>query len=213
MAGKTLSQSIVQSLASDIIAGQLQPGSRLDEQSLADRFKVSRSPVRDALRHLAATRLVEYFPRRGFSVARVDHDQLRDMYEGLTEIEAICAGLCALRADPMERTLIQSLYRQCLAAAESDDPEAYAAANDEFHRAIYAGAHNDTLESVATEMRQRLAPFRSRQFFKRSRIESSMEEHRRLVDALLAQDSQAAAAAMRSHAVHTAVNVLNLISG
>src|SRR5690606_27964497 len=102
--GLTLAQSISKTIASEILAGTIPPGTRLDELSLAERFDVSRSPVRDALRHLTSMRLVEHFPRRGFTVCGVDEAGLKDLYEGLTEVEAICAGLCAMRATTLERT-------------------------------------------------------------------------------------------------------------
>lgn len=213
MSRNTLSQSISQALAADIVSGKLPAGARLDELSLAERFEVSRSPVRDALRQLAATRLVEYQPRRGFSVASVDPESLRDLYEGLAEIEVICAGLCAMRAGMIERTRIRQLFAACKTAAESGDPDAYVTANDNFHLAVYAGSHNSTLESIAIELRQRLAPLRTHRFFMKSRVDNSITEHEELLAALMRQDKTAAMAAMRVHASHTAVNVLDRIFG
>jgi DNA-binding GntR family transcriptional regulator len=212
MASTTLSQSIAQALASDIIAGRLASGYRLDEISIARRFKVSRTPVRDALRHLVSTRLIEYFPRRGFAVAQVDRETLKDIYEGLSEIEALCAGLCALRARSTERGALDLVHTKAQAAAADNDPKAYAAVNDEFHVAIYAGAHNATLKSIAIEVRQRLAPFRSNRFFQRDRIRSSLHEHETIIAAILARDAERAASAMRLHTTRTAINVLNLLA-
>ncbi len=208
----TLSEAIGKELADDIVAGRIPAGSRLDEVSLAERFSVSRSPVRDALRDLARTRLVEYQPRRGFSVASIDPEAIKDLYEGLTEIEAICAGLCAMRSSYMERVRIQRLHDQCIKVASAGNYEQYAKANDEFHQAIYAGSHNSTLEAVANELRQRLAPLRTGMFFQQSRIDDAIQEHRELVDALLKQDAAAATKAMRNHAVLTSINVLDGIS-
>jgi len=208
----TLSQSISKSLAAEIVAGRLTAGTRLDENSIAERFHVSRSPVRDALRHLASTRLVDHQPRRGFTVAEIDGANLKDLYEGLTEIEATCAALCAMRAGSTERAQVQMLHLACKELATKGDYEAYVAGNDAFHEAIYAGAHNATLQGVASELRQRLAPLRTRTFFLQDRINESLLEHEVLVDAILRQDSAAARDAMRSHAVHTAVNVLTRLN-
>jgi DNA-binding GntR family transcriptional regulator len=105
--GKTLSQTISDQLAEEIVLRRFQPGERLDEQSIATRFNVSRSPVRDALRQLASTRLVEYQPRRGFSVATMAASDLDGLFEASGEIEALCAKLCALRAAPSERKRIE----------------------------------------------------------------------------------------------------------
>jgi DNA-binding GntR family transcriptional regulator len=208
----TLSQSIAQALVTEIVSGRLASGSRLDENSIARRFNVSRSPVRDALRQLAPTRLVENFPRRGFFVAQVDRSKLQGVYEALSEIEALCAGLCALRAEPVERRNIEAIHAKAKAAARADDSEAYAAVNDDLHDAIYASAHNTTIKNIATDLRQQLAPFRSNLFFQRERIEDSLQEHQVLIKAIMDRDAEAAASAMRRHAARTALNVLSQLS-
>jgi DNA-binding GntR family transcriptional regulator len=161
-ASVTHSQTISERLAEEIIRGQLAPGTRLDEQSLATRFKVSRSPVRDALRQLAATRLVEYFPHRGFSVARLDPVDLDQMFEAAAELEALCARLCALRAGTTDRKRIEHIHQQAKQAVAGRETKIYAALNEDLHRTIYAGARNKTLEGLALNLRQRLAPFRAR---------------------------------------------------
>jgi DNA-binding GntR family transcriptional regulator len=210
MTNATLSETIAQSLATDIIDGKLKAGDRLDEQSLAERFRVSRSPVRDALRHLATTHLIEYAPRRGFSVTQIDPAKLQDMYDALSEIEALCARFCALRSSATERVALERVHAQAKLAAAKVSSETYAALNEDFHRIIYAGAHNRTLETVVLDVRQRLGPFRSRFFFQRARMESSIEEHEAILKAIVAQDPDKAAAAMRLHTAQTASNVIQL---
>lgn len=204
----THSQAIADRLAEEIIRGQVAPGTRLDEQSLATRFKVSRSPVRDALRQLAATHLVEYLPHRGFSVARLDPADLDQMFEAAAELEALCARLCALRAGSTDRKRIEHIHQQAKQAVASRDTKTYAALNEDLHRTIYAGARNKTLEGVALNLRQRLAPFRARLFFTAdNRMRGSHAEHEVIVRAILGQDASAAAAAMRDHAAQSAMNV------
>jgi DNA-binding GntR family transcriptional regulator len=210
MANTTLSETIAQALAAEIIDGKLPAGDRLDEQSVAQRFNVSRSPVRDALRLLATTHLVEYAPRRGFSVTRIDTAKLQDMYDALSEIEALCARLCALRAGAAERVSLQQIHEQAKLAAAKLDSEAYAALNEELHKTIYAGARNKTLENVALDVRRRLAPFRSRIFFQRERLEGSVAEHQVVITAILEHDADAAESAMRNHTGKTAANVIQL---
>jgi DNA-binding GntR family transcriptional regulator len=212
MANATLSETVAQSLAREIIDGKLAAGERLDENSIALRYRVSRSPVRDALRQLAVTNLVEYAPRRGFSVTHIDPARLQDIYDALSEIEALCARFCALRASAMERVTLESIHAQAKAAAAKQSAEVYAKLNEELHRAIYAGAHNKTLETVVLDVRHRLDPFRSRIFFQRARLESSIKEHDLIVKAIIAQDPEKAAAAMRMHTAQTAANVIKLSS-
>ena len=101
-----MSQQVAAALTVDIVSGSIRPGTRLDENSIAKRFKVSRTPVRDALRWLAASGLVEFAPRRGCSVMPVERAKVQDAYEAFGEIEALCARLCALRAGLTEREVL-----------------------------------------------------------------------------------------------------------
>ncbi|RZS80286.1 GntR family transcriptional regulator [Pigmentiphaga kullae] len=207
--GKTLSQTVADQLAEEIVRGRFQPGERLDEQSIATRFNVSRSPVRDALRQLASTRLVEYLPRRGFSVAVMAESDLDGLFEASGEVEALCAKLCALRAAPSDRKRIEFIHQQAADAVARGDSQAYAALNEEFHALIYAGARNKTLQEIALGLRQRLAPFRAQGFFvAENRLQHSHVEYEALVKALLEHDGDAAALAMHSHAANSAMNVL-----
>lgn len=210
MASVTLSQEIAKALVVEIVSGLARPGARLDESSIAKRFKVSRTPVRDALRHLAASRLVEFAPRRGFSVAPIDRVKLQDAYEAFSEIEALCARLCALRAGMTERARLEVIHEEAKIAADSANSEHYALINDAFHDVIYAGSHNATLEKIALELRQQLSPFRSRVFFE---MGNSQAEHDILLKAILSKDADAAADAMMRHTSRVALHVLSHISG
>lgn len=207
--GKTLSQTICDHVTEEIVRGELAPGMRLDEQSLADRFGVSRSPIRDALRQLAATRLVLYVPHRGFSVADVDSSELDSLFETAGEIEALCAKLCALRAVPAERKQLELIHNLAASVLDAGDERRYSALNDQLHNLIYTGAHNNALKEIAVNLRQRLAPFRSRFFFTTdNRMHASFAEHGELIAAILAHDGEAAAKAMHEHAAHSAMNAL-----
>lgn len=206
---KTLSERVSAQLADEIIRRHLAPGTRLDEQSLADRFGVSRSPIRDALRSLAATRLVNHVPRRGFSVAEVDSVELDALFEAAGEIEALCARLCAHRAGPVERKRIELLFQSMEKAVQGADAKVFASLNEDLHRTIHAGARNRTLEEVAQGLRRRMAPFRSTIFFTAdNRMHTSHEEHGALVRAILARDADAAGRAMHEHAAHSSMNAL-----
>lgn len=211
---KTLSQTVCERVTDEIIRGKLLPGARLDEQSLADRFGVSRSPIRDALRQLAATRLVLYMPHRGFSVAAVDSTELDDLFETSGEIEGLCAKLCALRAGPAERKHLELVHECGTKALRARDAAAYSRLNDEFHELIYAGSRNSALKEIALNLRQRLAPFRSRIFFTTdNRMQASHREHCELMKSILTHDGDAAARAMQDHAAHSAMNALRYFGG
>jgi len=206
---KTLSQKVCDHVTDEIIRGKLTPGTRLDEQSLADRFGVSRSPIRDALRQLAASRLVLYVAHRGFSVAAVDSAELGDLFETYGEIEALCARLCALRAGPAERKQLELLHQRGGDALRARDAKGYSRLNDEFHDLIYAGTRNGALREIAVALRQRLAPFRSRTFFTAdNRMQASHHEHGELIESIRVHDADSASRAMQEHAAHSAMNAL-----
>jgi DNA-binding GntR family transcriptional regulator len=212
MGTPTRSQTIASSLAQRIVEGQFPPGHKLDEHELAARYEVSRTPVRDALLELSTTRLIEYSPRRGFSVAHINFNEFKDIFEAASEVEALCGRLCALRAGPMDLARIEQIHEEGQGAADRKAAKDYAAANERLHAAIYAGTHNETIERIALDLRKRLAPFRARVFYSPERIRTSVSEHDEIVRALIAQDSERAAESMRSHAARSVLNVLQHFS-
>src|SRR5262245_17434317 len=173
----TRAETIRQRLADDILLGVYPPGARLDENGLAKRFNLSRTPVREALRQLTATGLVEMRPRRGVIVSLPSDSALAEMFELMGEIEASCARLSAQRMSPAERIRLELVHRRSREAVRNNDREGYRKINFEFHDQIYRGAHNDHLSATALGMRQRIAPFRRAQFTLPERLARSFEEH------------------------------------
>lgn len=199
MPRQTLAEQLRLQLADEIVAGRLAPGARLDESELAGRFGVSRTPVREALRELAANGLVEARPHRGVIVGRVTPERLAEMFDVMAELEAVCARLAARAMTSVERRRLERLHDGCRALVVDGDPAAYHTANERFHSAIYEGGHNRFLVETTLGVRARLAPFRRAQFRTIGRLARSHEEHDRIVAAILRGDGDAAAAAMRSH--------------
>src|ERR1700735_4876550 len=161
--GATRAERLADEIAASVLAGEFRPGLRLDEKTLAERYAVSRTPVREALRQLASTGLIDVKPRRGATVANVSSAQLETLFAAMAEIEATCAGLAAMSMTPIERRRLQNLQETMEAIVLRDDRDAYAAANIGFHTQIYLGAHNEILSDFATGLRRRLAPFRRAQ--------------------------------------------------
>ena len=197
-AGTTVDH-MVRLLADRIVTGLMRPGEKLDEASLARRFEVSRTPVRDALGRLAAMGLVERRPNRGAIVAIVSPADLAAMFETMAELEAICARLSAERMTAQERRGLEIEHRASLRFVQGDADSDYELFNQDFHTRLYRGAHNAHIYDLATQTRARLAPFRRAQFRIEGRLGKSWREHDVIVAAVLAGDGAAAAAATRDH--------------
>ena len=195
----TRTEELQTRLAEAIVTGRLKPGAALDEVQIAAEYAVSRTPVREALRQLSASGLVEIRPHRGAVVAKPDHAQLRDMFAVMGELEALSAGLCAAQMNRAERTALEELHQSMAGLVRAGDLDAYSAANIAFHVGIYRGSHNSYLAELASATRRRLAPFRRAQFEGRDRLARSHHEHSLVVQAILRADSARAAAAMREH--------------
>lgn len=190
---------LVRRISARIVDGAFGPGVRLDEQTLAETFAVSRTPVREALARLAAHGLVERRPHRGVVVACPSIERLEHLFELMCELEGVCARLAALRMTAEERASLRDAHLCAGALARAGDVDGYADANRRFHLAIYAGAHNPALVETTRDVRIRLAPFRRAQFDVPGRLALSWAEHDAVVAALLAGEADAAGAAMRAH--------------
>ncbi|TGD98312.1 GntR family transcriptional regulator [Methylobacterium nonmethylotrophicum] len=197
--GLTRTERLAAEIADAIVTGALEPGSRLDEQALAERYGVSRTPVREALRQLGTSGLVEVRPRRGAVVAQVTPEQLAELFVAMAEIEATCARLAAQSMSPLERRRLDALHDAMADLARGGDPAAYARANTAFHGTIYAGAHNAVLSDFALGLRRRLQPYREAQFRVSGRLARSHAEHGVVVAAILAGQAAEAHAAMLRH--------------
>jgi DNA-binding GntR family transcriptional regulator len=196
---RTRAERLAGDIADAILDGAFAPGFRLDEQLLAQRYGVSRTPVREALRQLAASGLIDMRPRRGAIVARGTPAELEALFVAMGEMEATCARLAAISMTPVERRRLQSLHDRMAELMRAGEPDPYAEANQGFHEAIYAGAHNAVLANFTAQLRRRLAPFRRAQFRTPGRLPRSHAEHETVVRAILSGDSAAAHAAMLHH--------------
>ncbi|CAN7742413.1 MULTISPECIES: GntR family transcriptional regulator [Rhizobium] len=196
--GTTVEQ-MVRAIADMIVTGEMLPGAKLDEVSLAVRFDVSRTPVREALRELGAMGLVAREPNRSAVVTNVTEAYLHSMFEAMAELEAICARLSAERMTVDERRALELEHRGSMRLVHAGAEEEYSAHNTEFHTRLYRGAHNDHVFEMVTQTRARLAPFRRAQFRLPGRLAKSYEEHGRIVTAIMRADAAAAGQAAYSH--------------
>lgn len=182
-----------------VLSGELPAGAKLDEMVLARRFNVSRTPIREALRHLASTGIVEIVPNRGAFVATPSEERLHDMFIAMGELEATCARLASISMVPLERQALQRLHDRMSEAVERDDVGAFGEMNDAFHVLLYRGSHNKYLEDQASTLRKRLSLYRRTQFRTEQRLRNSFAEHDAVVRAVISGDPSRAHAAMLRH--------------
>ena len=195
----TKAQDIQQSLAGDIVHGRLRPGTALDETLLARTFGVSRTPIREAIRQLQVSGLVEVKPHRGAVVADMSEEELDDMFSVMAELEALCARWSALSMSGAERRDLRAEHDASATIVREARRDLYIEANDRFHEAVYEGAHSPFLAETTRNVRKRLAPFRRVQFEGPSRLAKSHAEHGHVIDAIERGDACGAEAAMRAH--------------
>jgi DNA-binding GntR family transcriptional regulator len=207
-----LSDRLREAIEEEIATGTLLPGSRLDEVELAKRFKVSRTPIREALNLLLGEGLIEMRPRRGAVVARVSPQRLIEMFEVMAELEAMCAQLAARRMSDEEFAAIESAHAACQGAAAARDADAYFYANERFHYAIYSASHNTFLSEQAAALQRKLRPYRRLQLRVRNRIQRSYEEHQGIVDALRDGNAEQAVLSVRNHVIVQGERFADLVS-
>jgi DNA-binding GntR family transcriptional regulator len=198
-------------LEQEIATGALPPGARLDEAGLAARLGASRTPVREALRLLAASGLVEVRTRRGAVVVSPGAERLYEMFEVMAELEAMCGRLAARRLDGAGLAALLAAHEACRSAL--GDTDAYYAANETFHQAIYAACGSGFLAEQALALQKRLRPYRRLQLRVGARASRSFAEHGEVVAAIAAGDGQAAAEALRRHVVVQGERFADLVAG
>lgn len=186
-------------LEQEIATGELEPGTRLDEVTLAERFGVSRTPIREALLELAGSGLVEHRPRRGAVVAQLSVARLFEMFEVMAELEGMCVRLAVRRMSDWEQAALREACEACAAAAEAGDTDAYYYENGRFHDVIYSACGNSFLTEEARRLHRRLKPYRRLQLRVNNRMMTSLSEHRGIVEAIEAGDHDAAETRLKAH--------------
>lgn len=196
-----LSEYLKEKIEESIATGIFSPGMKLDEIDLAEKFGVSRTPIREALIQLASTGLVEIRPRRGAVVSQINPKKLYEMFEVMAELEAMCARLAARRITDEELKQLKTTHEECKAKEVIANPDLYYHKNEEFHLALYKASHNDFLIEQTTNLHKRLSSFRRLQLRVRGRIQSSLKEHEDIINAISKGDAEYASKLARQHII------------
>lgn len=199
IARSALYQEVAERLRSRIFAHELAPGAWIDEQALAESFGISRTPMREALKVLAAEGLVTLKPRRGCYVTEVTERDLDEIFPVLALLEGRCAYEAAQKAKGPQLKRLQVLHEKLERAGAAGDVEAYFQANQDFHLALQELAGNRWLMQAIEDMRKVLKLIRRHSLLREGRVAESLEEHRAIMAGIRAADPDAAEQAMRLH--------------
>lgn len=179
-----------------IDVGDFRPGDRLVESDLAERFGVSRTPIREALQRLETQSLLAR-DGRSLIVASLDHNQLSELYLVRTELEGLAARLAARHAAVEEVNVLRQMVEEDHALV--GDPAALSKANRRFHKMIHLASHNRYLVQQLDLVHRSMALMATTSLAVEGRGEIALAEHQAIVDAIAARDEEAANAALKSH--------------
>lgn len=194
-----LSLQVSKKIEDEIIYGRLPPGTKLDEAKLCEKYGVSRTPIREALKLLASEGLVEIRPRRGAIIPTLDIVTLCEMFEVMAELEGMCGRLAARRINEEEKIELLFLHDQCKEYVLEGNTESYYEANRKFHFFLYQLSHNNFLIEQTSNLHNRLHPYRRLQLRVNNRMQNSFEEHQSIVDAIINTDEDLAETLLKGH--------------
>jgi DNA-binding GntR family transcriptional regulator len=195
----SLHSRVVDQMQQMIIEGTLAPGARLNERLLCAHFGVSRTPLREAYRMLAARGLVNLLPNRGAVVAQLSPDDVADHFELISDLEALSGELACKRITDEEVNEIQALHFEMLACHARRDLPGYYRLNQLIHDSIVSAARNKVLREVYEAVNSRVKALRLRSNIQRDHWDAAVREHGAMIEALRARDGKQLAAVLRHH--------------
>jgi DNA-binding GntR family transcriptional regulator len=197
LAPRALYEEVAELLRQRIFRRELAPGSWIDEVKLAQEYGISRTPLREALKVLAAEGLVTMKVRRGAYVTEVSEQDLAEVYHLLALLESDAAAVVAAKASPAELKELQALHRDLAGAVK--DRDRFFAINERFHMRLLEIAGNRWRNQMVADLRKVMKLNRQHSLLKSGRIQESLAEHDAVMQALAAHDAESARARMQEH--------------
>jgi DNA-binding GntR family transcriptional regulator len=208
---QVLHQEVATRLRQRLVEGQIAPGAKLNERELSEQLKVSRTPLREAIKMLAAEGLVELLPNRGAVAAQFSEQDVADTFEVIAGLEGQSGELAALRIGDAELAEIRALHYEMLAAYTRRDLSTYYRLNAQIHTLINAAARNPVLTQTWRTVNARLQTLRFRSNFDETKWRRAVDEHERMVALLAARDAEGLRRLMVQHLEHKRDAVLELM--
>ena len=195
----TRTQILLSEIEKLIVNGSMVPGQRLDEMVLAKKYGVSRTPVREAIRALIAIGLVQNTGKQGSQVAKLSISMLIEMFELMAVLEGMCAQLAARRATKNQLFEMQKTHELLEKTFEKGTHKEFYNVNLQFHDLLYNASHTQYLAEETLRLRRRLSPYRMRVTFQPGRMNSTLEEHNKILIAIKKGESELAKNEAISH--------------
>ncbi len=204
LAPRALYEEVAELLRQRIFKRELEPGSWIDELKIAQDLGISRTPLREALKVLAAEGLVTMKVRRGAYVTEVSTQDLADVYHLLSLLESDAAGVVATKATEAELAELQKLHKELEVAAKPSkagkaNTDQFFALNEQFHMRLLAIANNRWRDQMVADLRKVMKLNRHNSLLKTGRIGESLAEHQAIMAALLARDAALTRQRMTEH--------------
>jgi DNA-binding GntR family transcriptional regulator len=198
---RALYEEVAELMRQRIFTRELEPGSWIDEMKIAEAYGISRTPLREALKVLAAEGLVTMKVRRGAYVTEVSARDLSDVYHLLSLLESDAAGVVAAVATDAEIDELRDMHQDLEAASKpgTGNRNRFLEINERFHMRLLEIANNRWRDQMVADLRKVMKLNRHQSLLKSGRIEDSLNEHQALVTAIAARDSALAAQKMREH--------------
>lgn len=197
--GFSLHDQVAERIRAQIFDRHLAPGEFIDENVLAEQWQISRTPLREALKVLAAEGLVELVPRRGCRVIEITETDADELFPIMALLEGRCAFEATQHASADDLRELQRMHDELERTAAAQDVDGYYKANHVFHSFVQRLAGNRWLDRVTADLRKFVRMLRGRQLVLPGRIDDSINEHRVLIAAMLAHDAARAERAMHDH--------------
>ena len=199
LAAPALYEQVAEQLRNRIFAHELVPGTWIDEQALALEYGISRTPMREALKVLAAEGLVELRPRRGCYVTELSERDLDDIFPVIALLEGRSAFEAAQKANETDLARLKAVHQRLEQHAASGNSDGFFEANQEFHQAVQQLAGNHWLSQLINDTRKMLKLTRRDSLRLDGRLKQSLAEHRAILKAIVAHDANAAGHLMQAH--------------
>jgi len=204
-------EDLVRQIRDLVIDGTLAPGERVPERVLTERFAVSRTPLREAVRALASEGILELLPNRGAHVKSLTPQEVDELFQVMGALEALSGELAASNATEDDLTEIRALHYQMVLHFSRRERMEYFRLNQQIHEKILSAAGNNTLEQMYRTLASRIRRARYIANISEDRWAEAVKEHEAILATLEARDGQALGQTLQSHLAKTCDNVRQII--